>query len=192
MSIHIAVVGHVIRQTRAEALADSLGAELFLDRLTLGPTFGHLNALNWGAQFDGNLIILEDDAQPVKRFLPLATQWISAHPQDLTSFYLGTGRPAQHQPRIKAALDLADSTRADHIKLPNLIHAVAYTLPCTAIPDLKLSLATVADFGLGRAWNSHTKRPILYTIPSYVDHDDTDSIVRSGPKGPPRKAWRLP
>jgi hypothetical protein len=192
MTIHIAVVGHVSRQSRAEALAASLNAELFLDRLTLGATFGHLNALNWGAQFDGHLIILEDDAQPVEGFLDLATQWIDSHSQDLTSFYLGTGRPPGHQPRIHAALDLADVTKTDHIALPNLIHAVAYSIPCQTIPALKLSLATVADFGLGRAWHSHTKRPVLYSIPSYVDHADTDSIVRPRANTPPRKAWRLP
>lgn len=189
--VHVAVVGHISRKDMAENLAESLGAELFIDNLTLGATFGHLRALNWAANKEGHLIVLEDDAQPVNGFLKLAAEWIREHPDELTSFYLGTGKPPQYQARIEQAL--ADNP--PHITLDMLIHAVAYTLPCETIPKLTLPskpMRMVADYGLGVAWTKLTRRPIYYTCPSLVDHADGPSLEAGvGRALPPRHAWKL-
>jgi hypothetical protein len=191
MTLHIAVVGHIARQERAEALAASLGAELFLDRLTLGATWNHLRAINWGAEKAGHLIVLEDDAQPVPGFLDLAGDWISCHPDNLTSFYLGTGKPPQYQARIQTEITTADAAGTDHIILPHLIHAVAYTLPTDIIPALTLNPRRAADTGLGGAWFATTRKPVLYTLPSLVDHEDGASVEQSTKTIPSRKAWRI-
>lgn len=185
--IHVAVVGHISRQRQAENLASSVGGELFLDNLTLGATWNHLRALNWAAPKQGHLIVLEDDAQPVKGFLELARQWIKQHPYDLTSFYLGTGKPPQYQAAIIQALALAP----EYITLPTLVHAVAYVLPCEKISSLPLSTRKVADYGLGNAWTRTTGRPVLYTTPSLVDHADTPSVEQAGRTLPTRRAWAL-
>jgi len=190
VTIHVAVIGHHSRQEPAETLAATLDAELFIDRLTLGATWNHLRALNWGAGKTGHLIVLEDDAQPVSGFLDLASDWICRHPDDLTSFYLGTGKPTSYQARIQAAITEATTNGTDHITLPQLIHGVAYTLPTTATPKLTHNLRSAADFGLGRAWSTTTRRPILYTLPSLVDHADGPSIQQRGKVTPTRKAWR--
>lgn len=187
MTLHLAVVGHVSRLEQAEALAARFDAELFIDHLTLGSTWNHLRALNWGATKAGHLMVLEDDAEPVDGFLNLAGEWIDSHPDDLTSFYLGTGYPPQYQPKIAAKLTEA----TDHITLPTLIHAVAYALPCSSIPGLPLTVSRPADYGLGQAWTRHTRRQVLYTVPSLVDHADTPSIENAGRRHTPRKAWRL-
>lgn len=191
MTIHVAVVGHINRQAQAEALAASLGAELFLDRLTLGPTFGHLNALNWGASKTGHLIVIEDDAQPVPGFLNIASKWIDQHPEELTSFYLGTGYLPSKPEIVTKAVSEAEATGSDHVTFERLYTAVTYTLPTRRIADLKMSAKDVADTSLGIRWKTLTKRPIFYTIPSLVDHADTPSIHRPNRTVKPRKALRL-
>lgn len=189
--IWIAVVGHIKRLEQATALAESLNAELFLDHLTLGPTFGHLNALNWGAGKTGHLIVLEDDAQPVPGFLNLASDWIDRHPEDLTSFYLGTGYLPTKPETVTNAIREADATGADHVTFERLFSAVAYTLPTHRIDGLKLGIKTVADTGLGRQWTMTTRRPIYYTIPSLADHADLPSIANPARPHKSRKAVRI-
>lgn len=190
--IHYAVIGHINRQQQAVDLAASLDAELFIDNLTLGATWNHLRALNWGATKTGHLAVLEDDAQPVPGFRNLAPEWTDRHPLDLISYYLGTGYPPQYQQKIVAALAQADRDERDYITLPTLIHAVAYVLPCTAIPTLPLSTRRVADYGLGQAWSKATGRPPIYTVPSIVDHADIPSVENPTRRLAARKAWRLP
>lgn len=185
--IHVAVVGHISRQERAESLAESLDAELFLDRLSLGATWNHLRALNWAAGLTGHLIVLEDDAVPVPGFADVATDWIERRPRDLISFYLGTGYPPHYQPRIATAIAEADEAGRNTIELPALIHAVAYAIPCAAISGLNLNPRRPADLGLGLAWG----RTVIYTLPSLVDHADDHSIQNAGRRHAPRKAWRL-
>lgn len=184
MTIHIAVVGHVSRQARAEALAESLAAELFLDTGTHGARWNHDRALTWGRPLKGHLLVVEDDAEPAPRFLEQVTQWVQDNPTDLISYYLGTGYPPSYQPRVRQLLTTAN----DRIHLPTLIHAVAYSIPCNLIPRVRPGKA---DHALGRAWQLTTGRPIIYTVPSLVDHADTDSIQNAGHRALPRKAHRI-
>jgi hypothetical protein len=191
MNLHIAVVGHATRQERAERLAESLGAELFIDHLTLGATWNHLRALNWGATKPGHLIALEDDAEPVTGFADLAAQWIEHHPEELTSFYLGTGHLPSKPETVTAALVGADASGSDHVTFPRLYTAVAYAIPTHTIPTLRLNTRGVADTGLGQRWVAKTGRPIYYTVPSYVEHADVTSVENPRRTHPQRKAYRL-
>jgi len=187
--IHVAVIGHTSREAQAVDLADSLHAALFLDRLTLGSTWNHLRALNWGAAQDGHLIVLEDDAIPVPGFIALATDFIDQHPEDLTSFYLGHDS-RHHQRLIPGWLEQADREGRDHITHPSLLHAVAYAIPCAKIPQLNYRATRfAADEMITHAWKP-TRRPVLYTIPSLVDHQDGPSIENRDRRQPGRTAWR--
>lgn len=191
MTLNIAVVGHISRQDRAEELAASLGAELFLDRLTLGATWNHLRALNWGAEKTGHLIVLEDDAEPVPGFLELAAAWIDHHPEDLTSFYLGSGYLPAKPETVTTAIEEATTAGLDYVTFPRLFNAVCYTLPTRTITDLRMRTRDPADTGLGRAWTASTRRGILYSLPSYVDHADITSVENPGRRNIPRKAYQV-
>lgn len=183
--IHTAVIGHVSRQAEAEQLTAQLGARLFLDTATHGAKWNHDRALDWGRTLHGHLLVVEDDAQPVTGFLQQVTEWVNENPADLISYYLGTGYPPSYQPRIRHLL----TTAIDRILLPTLIHAVAYSIPCHFIPPVGPGKA---DTALGKAWRQTTNRPIIYTVPSLVNHTDHDSIQNRGHRQLPRTAHRLP
>jgi hypothetical protein len=51
----------------------------------------------------------------------LVVDWLARFPDDMLSFYLGTGRPPQYQMQIAERLIIADKTQADYITLPRLI-----------------------------------------------------------------------
>lgn len=178
----VAVVGHVSREEQASRLASSLNARLFLDRLTLGATWNHLRALNWGSQYDEPLVVLEDDAEPVPGFLKLAEEAAERHPRDLLSLYLGTDS-RRHQAEI-------DHT-AETYPHRTLLHAVAYTIPGRDIAALRYSTRQVADEAIGRAWWAARQRPVLHLTTSLVEHADTLSVEQGGRRLPARKAWRL-
>lgn len=190
--IHFAVVGHHTRRAQAEALAERLSATLFVDELTLGANFNHLRALNWGATLTGHLIVVEDDALPVEGFEAAAEAWIADHPDDLTSFYLGTGIPLHYQPRIAAQLAEVDAGTRECVSFGTLLSAVAYAIPCSAVATLKHNPRGVPDITFGTTWFKTHHRPILYTVPSLVDHTDGESIAQPNNRHPERKAWRLP
>jgi len=188
--IHVAVVGHVSRQARAEALAGKLGAELFLDRLTLGSTHNHLRALNWGAELDGHLVVLEDDALPVDGFLTLAASYLDRFPDRVLSWYLGTDtRP--HQRFIPGWLELAEREGRDWCAHPKLLHAVSYAMSCDMVRSLTYKATRfAADEMISEALRSAEAGPVIYTIPSLVDHADEQSIENPN-RGVARKAWRI-
>lgn len=184
--LHFAVIGHHSRQSRAEELADQLGAKLFLDHLTLGSSWNHLRALNWGSTLTGHLIVLEDDAEPVPDFTTRAEAFLTGHPDELVSFYLGTDN-RRVQVTVDALLDEADTHGLDWITHSSMLHAVAYAIPCEQIRRLRFRPRFVADEMIGQAWT----RPIIYTVPSYVDHADAPSIENPS-RGVARKAKRMP
>lgn len=188
--IHYTVVAHHTRETQACNLAAALNAELFMDNMTLGATFNHLQALNWAATKTGHVIVLEDDALPVRGFKRHVTELVEQFPNDLVSLYLGTGRPPQYQALITAKLEEADHAGRNWIELPQLVHAVAYIIPCTMIRHLTVNTRKAADFALGTAWVTLTGQPIVYTIPSYVEHTDGPSIANPHVTVP-RRARRL-
>lgn len=187
------VVGHVARQAQAEALADSLNGQLLLDDGTLGAWGNHRRALQHVTE---PTWILEDDAQPVDGFRELAGEWSARFPDWLISGYLGTGRPVAWQSRIERLIRLAERAGHDHLHLDTLIHGVCYSPPADMVPSILETMSQgPADFAIGRAWKRSTGLPVMYTLPSLVDHADGPSVEQH-PDGQPRvevrKAWRLP
>ncbi|MEN8470171.1 hypothetical protein AAH476_37120, partial [Enterobacter cloacae subsp. cloacae] len=91
--IKFVVVGHVSRIVHAQRLAALLDAHLLIDDGNHGANWNHRRALEWAAEQTCRVVVLEDDAIPVPGFIEKVTDWLARCPDDLMSFYLGTGRP---------------------------------------------------------------------------------------------------
>ncbi|MBP2197213.1 hypothetical protein JOJ88_002649 [Pantoea cypripedii] len=190
--IKFVVVGHHTRSSAAVRLANSIGAHLLIDDESRGANWNHHRAIEWAAQQDCRVVILEDDAQPVEGFLLLVSEWLVRFPDDLVSFYLGTGRPPQYQPVIAQRLIEADRHRWDCITLPRLIHGVCYSPPQHALAGIltRWNEDKPADFAVGDAYGA----AVIYPCYSLADHADS-AAVEVHPDGEVRRerrrAWRL-
>ncbi len=192
----IVIVAHYARRVQAERLASDLNAHVVMDEVGLGALWGHRKALEWAEQQNERVVMMEDDALPVNGFRDKADHWLSGLPDDLVSFYLGTGRPPQYQGKIAHLLRRAEQWRELSISLPQLIHGVCYSVPVDKVGFVlsRLPASSAADFAIGNAWQRLTRRPVIYPIRSLVDHDDGPS-VEVHPDGQartePRRAWQL-
>lgn len=170
-------------------LANKLGAHLVCDWIMGGAISGHVAAINLASTLGSRSIIIEDDAIPVIGFNDLAAGIIDRMPDDLISFYLGTGYPEAYQHHIS----LEVNSGADEVRLQNLIHAVAYSIPHGMESRLlgEMDMSQHADFSIGRAWWRMTGREVRYPIPSLADHADGERVEQTGARIHPRRAWRL-
>ncbi|KGT87233.1 hypothetical protein NG99_23715 [Erwinia typographi] len=186
------VVGHHTRSYAAVQLARALDAHMLIDDESRGANWNHRRAIEWAAQQQCRVVIIEDDAQPVAGFRVLAAEWLERFPDDFISFYLGTGRPPQYQSDIAQRLIEADRHRWDCISLPRLIHGVCYSPPQSALVDIlaKWNTDKAADYAVGDAYGAS----VIYPCYSLVDHADTSTIERhpdNAARVERRKAWRL-
>lgn len=192
MRIKFVVVAHHTRRHQAEQLARSLRAHLLIDDGQHGANWNHRRALDWAAGQQCRVVVVEDDARPVHGFIEKVSAWLNDRPDDLISFYLGTGRPPQYQAAIAERLIAADKTRADFITLPQLIHGVCYSVPVAKLADVlaRWDHSAAADYAVGNAYGG----AVVYPCWSLVDHDDGDTVERH-PDGSVRterrRAWRL-
>jgi hypothetical protein len=186
------VVAHHTRSYAAVRLARSLDAHLLIDDESRGANWNHRRAIEWAAQQDCRVVVLEDDAQPVEGFRQRVSEWLERFPDDFVSFYLGTGRPPQYQPVIAQRLIEADRHRWDCITLPRLIHGVCYSPPQAAIESIlaRWNSSKPADYAVGDAYGAS----VIYPCYSLVDHADV-STVECHPDNEPRterrRAWRI-
>lgn len=190
--VKFVVVGHHSRRQQADSLASHIGGHLLIDEDQHGANWNHRRALEWSAAQSCRVVVLEDDARPVRGFIQRVKWWVEDHPDDLISFYLGTGRPPQYQSQIAEQLIVADRTRADFITLPQLIHGVCYSVPPQHLPKVlaRWDSSKPADFALGDAWGA----PVVYPCWSLVDHADGEPVERHPdrlPRTERRRAWRL-
>lgn len=119
-------------------------------------------------------------------FASLAEQWCDKFPDDLISFYLGTGRPVSWQARVDDALE---RTAGPVISLPRLIHGVCYSIPTAHVERVLKRMQDSddgADFAIGRAWG----RSVIYPVESLVEHRDGLSVERH-PDREPRTERRV-
>lgn len=194
MEIKFVVVCHHSREPQARALAYQLGpdAHVMTDPENHGAAWNHRRALEWAACQPCRVVICEDDALPVARFIDLAGEWLNRFPDSLCSFYLGTGRPPQYQMQIAERLIIADKTRADYITLPRLIHGVCYSVPPQHIERVltRWDSSKPADYAVGDAYGGD----VIYPCWSLVDHADGETVERhpdAAPRTERRRAWRL-
>lgn len=191
--IKFAIVAHVSRFDMAVALADALpNYQIFVDHESKGANANHLRALRWASTQDCRVVILEDDALPVDDFAEKVTDWLARFPDDLLSFYLGTGRPPQYQKEIAGMLVEADRTSGDHLVLSKLIHGVCYSPPIHALKQIvsKWNQTLAADYAVGDAYGGR----VIYPCYSLVEHADLPTVERhpdNEPRTERRRAWRL-
>ncbi|OXU34689.1 hypothetical protein [Enterobacter hormaechei] len=189
----IAIVAHHSRRAMANDLASELEADsIFMDEHSAGANANHLRALSWAAEQSDRVIIIEEDALPVDGFRDKAQDWLTRFPDNLCSFYLGTGRPPQYQMQIAERLIVADKTRADYITLSRLIHGVCYSVPPKHVQRVlsRWDNSKPADYAVGDAWGGS----VIYPCYSLVDHADGEPVERhpdSAPRTERRRAWRL-
>lgn len=189
----IAIVAHHSRRAMANDLASELEADsIFMDEHSAGANANHLRALSWAAEQSDRVIIIEEDALPVDGFRDKAQDWLTRFPDDLCSFYLGTGRPPQYQMQIAERLIVADKTRADYITLSRLIHGVCYSVPPEHVQRVlsRWDNSKPADYAVGDAWGGS----VIYPCYSLVDHTDGEPVEchpDSALRTERRRAWRL-
>lgn len=186
------VVGHHYRIGHAQRLAAMLDAHLLIDEGNHGANWNHRRAIEWAAEQPCRVVVLEDDALPVRGFRDKLTGWLDRFPCDMLSFYLGTGRPPQYQMQIAERLINADKVRSDFIMLPSLIHGVCYSIPSQSITRVlsRWDSCKPADYAVGDAYSG----PVVYPCWSLVDHADDEPVERhpdSAPRIERRRAWRL-
>ncbi|MCP2116866.1 UNVERIFIED_ORG: hypothetical protein J2S79_001320 [Pantoea agglomerans] len=190
--VKFVVVGHHSRIGHAQRLAALLDAHLLIDDGDHGANWNHHRALEWAACQPCRVVVLEDDAMPVPWFAELVVDWLTRFPDDMLSFYLGTGRPPQYQMHIAERLIVADKTQADYITLPRLIHGVCYSVPPHHINRVlsRWDSSKPADYAVGDAYGG----AVVYPCYSLVDHADGEPVERhpdSAPRTERRRAWRL-
>lgn len=190
--IKIVVVGHHSRRDMAMRLAESLDAHLLIDEEGNGANWNHLRAIKWAGQQECRVVIVEDDALPVPGFISLVQDWVDKFPDNICSFYLGTGRPPQYQMQIAASLIEADKKQGDYITMDRLIHGVCYSPPQSGISTIldNWNRTKAADYAVGDALG----RKVIYPCYSLVDHADGLPVERHSDRAPRnerRRAWRL-
>ncbi|EPV5018299.1 hypothetical protein ACV6R0_000647 [Citrobacter freundii] len=186
------VIGHHVRRKQALILAESIGATLMIDTDDHGANWNHRRAIEWAAEQPCRVVVLEDDALPVRGFRDKITGWLARFPGDMLSFYLGTGRPPQYQMQIAERLINADKVRSDFIMLQRLIHGVCYSIPPQSISRVlsQWDCSKPADYAVGDAYGG----VVVYPCWSLVDHADGEPVERhpdSAPRTERRRAWRL-
>ncbi|ENB7197935.1 hypothetical protein ABIH54_004613 [Enterobacter bugandensis] len=190
--VKFVVVGHHSRTGYAQRLAAMLDAHLLIDDGNRGANWNHRRAIEWAAGQPCRVVVLEDDALPVEGFTETVTDWLARFPDDMLSFYLGTGRPPQYQMQIAERLIVADKTRADYITLSRLIHGVCYSVPPEHVQRVlsRWDNSKPADYAVGDAWGGS----VIYPCYSLVDHADGEPVERhpdSAARTERRRAWRL-
>ncbi|WP_375378169.1 MULTISPECIES: hypothetical protein [Enterobacter cloacae complex] len=190
--VKFVVVGHHTRTGQAQRLAALLDAHLLIDDGNHGANWNHRRALEWAAEQTCRVVVVEDDALQVHGFTEKVTDWLARFPDDMLSFYLGTGRPPQYQMQIAERLIVADKTRADYITLSRLIHGVCYSVPPEHVQRVlsRWDNSKPADYAVGDAWGGS----VIYPCYSLVDHADMQTVERhpdNEPRKERRRAWRL-
>lgn len=190
--VKFVVVGHHSRHKQALCLAESLGAVLLIDNGDHGANWNHRRAIEWAAEQPCRVVVLEDDALPVDGFTEKVMDWLARFPDDMLSFYLGTGRPPQYQKEIAGMLVDADRVYGDHIVLSKLIHGVCYSPPQGRLARMlnTWNKTLAADYAVGEAFGGR----VIYPCYSLVDHADLPTVERhpdNEPRTERRRAWRL-
>ncbi|HAU5634816.1 hypothetical protein [Citrobacter amalonaticus] len=190
--VKFVVVGHHSRLASAALLADELGSHLLIDEGNHGANWNHRRAIEWAAEQPCRVVVLEDDALPVSGFSDKVADWLTRFPDDMLSFYLGTGRPPQYQKEIAGMLVDADRVCGDHIVMSKLIHGVCYSPPPGRLARMlsAWNKTLAADYAVGEAFGGR----VVYPCYSLVDHADMPTVERhpdNEARTERRRAWRL-
>jgi hypothetical protein len=176
-------------------LAAALRAPIFTDYST-DPGSAHerrIGDIAWreGAAGDWTVVV-QDDALLVDGFREQVPAALVHAPQTGVSFYFGAGRPEAGVTRYVAAR--AEKRGASWIEWDRLAWGVAVAMPTAAVEDFLAWGAGSTeryDRRIGEFWREQ-RRPIRYTWPSLVDHDDSiPTLAQRRPAGVQRVAYRV-
>ncbi|GAA1736931.1 hypothetical protein [Microcella frigidaquae] len=194
--LSVVVMAHPKRRHAAEQLARDVDAAIVWDERDDEWDTGARAIAAYDPEATHHLV-LQDDALPVPDFRRHAAAALDQHPDALVSFYLGTSRPPQWQAAVDRACEQAEDIGAAWLSAPVLLHGVAIAIPTPEIPALLdwCDRPTVPyDERIGMYWRYVLDRPVLYTWPSLVDHEDGAPVAahRDGePRDEPRRARLL-
>lgn len=176
--VPIGIVAHYRRQQRAERLAEHLDAEVVaLDTGKVGAGRNHEACYEWLAESSAPwVVLLEDDAVPVRDFRTQLNAALAAAPQTgLLSLYLGRTRPPHWQPSIAQVI-----ARDEHFLMcSELLHHVAVAIRTDMIPALLAHLKANRRYQTGKMpideavgeFCRDMGMRVGYTHPSIVNHD---------------------
>lgn len=190
----IVVVAHTERSDAAHDLAETTGAQhITMDDGTLGCEGNHRRAWQWHTEHLHTdwAIVLEDDAVPVPDFTEQLDAALHMAPTPIVSLYLGTGNPPIWQPRIRHAIDIAG--QANWLVSTSLLHAVAVAIRTELLP-IQVDEHMPIDNAISN-WAKRNDLLVGYTLPSLVDHADTQPVITQRydrqPRDLPRRAHRV-
>lgn len=187
----VIIVGVIERRGWIAELQRALpDATCYMDCANSGALHSHTQALKVAEATGERCIIMEDDAIPVVGFADKAQAWCDRFPDDLISFYLGTGRPVSMQGYVD---DLIARTDTDFIAIDRLLlHGVCYSLPVAAVSGVLERLRQMdghipeADYAVGAGFGGR----VIYPVESLVDHRDQGSAEKH-PDGEARNEIRV-
>lgn len=196
VSVSYAVMAHTARLGAALELAETVGADLFVDDGTLGENANSDRA--WAAadpEADWH-VVLQDDAVPVPGFTGQVEAALSVAPATVVSFYVGGGMPFQTVGPVRYAIEQADLVDAAWFEADTLHWGVGVAMPAAWVHDYLTRVAgdeTPYDERIGAYVARHRGTPVRYTWPSLVDHADGPTLVEHAdglPRVVPRRAYR--
>lgn len=180
VTLSVAVMAHPRRADQAKALAEVTAAKLVWDTRNDEWDTGSRALLAHDSAATHHLV-LQDDAVPVFDLRAHVTRAIAQHPDRIISLYLGTSRPPDIQPRVTAATVAAEERGRSWIQHSALLHGVAVVVPTSVVQDLVgwcRRFSIPYDERIGLYSRMILERPVLYTWPSLVDHDDGPTLVK--------------
>lgn len=199
MTFSIAVVAHPSRSTLANALGDTVKADVMSwDSTGIGCEANHLQAWEYLADTDTKWgVVLEDDTYVVDGFRDQLKQVLAVAPSPVVSLYLGRGHPhggtADWQNRIAAKI----AADVCWLTAESLLSAQGYALPTTLIRDMLSTVTPLAtDEGLPideaiSWWCQERCYLVAHCRPSIVNHRDETPLITSRRDGQPREAERV-
>lgn len=125
-------------------------------------------------------LVIQDDVLPCTDFLRHARNALSAKPDRVTAFYVGTNAFVTHRTMLVAAA--AGQSWVEGF-FASWVPALALAIPSWMVPSLvefEDGTRPVADDDVYGRWCRTNGWPWWATIPSLVDHDDNaPSLMRS-------------
>lgn len=178
--IDTVIVGHTARQIMADQLAIDVKADhLFIDNGHLGCEGNHRRAWEWhtarhgGTSWADWAVVLEDDAMPIEHFTDQLHAALAVAPTPIVSLYLGTAYPPVGQDRITSVLAYTD---AHWLVGLTLRHAVGVAIRTDLLPTMRIPVGLPIDNAISN-WAKHNGHLVAYTMPSLVDHADTEPVI---------------
>lgn len=195
MKVSFGVVNHPARKLWGRALAADLmrvgRTTIAYDERLEGAEANHARALSLaGPRADWHMVI-EDDAVLSSRFGELLPRALKKYPGHIVSAYTGRRFPRHRQDDFIRAAASGNDFITDYVA-----HGVANAYPVGMVEDL---IDWIDPDGIPvdeqvSAFAQHHGVPVVYLMPSLVDHRDEGSVLPSTewqPRSPGRIAHRF-